>query len=167
MNRARVGITALTLTAVVAGAGARSPAASRCESVEQTLRQIERESVDAAMRRDTGYLNRLLADGYVDTTAGGKVRTKGDVLADYRSGRLRVTALAVDDVKVRAYGDAAVVTGRSTIRGRTEDGDFNGTGRFTRVFARIDGRWQVVADQSTSVPQVVFRSGRLFGRQRR
>ena len=54
-----------------------------------------------------------------------------------------------DDILIRVYGNTVVLTGRSV-------GTFNYNGkvsegprRFTNVYVKKDGRWQLVAHQST------------------
>jgi ketosteroid isomerase-like protein len=56
-----------------------------------------------------------------------------------------------DDVKVRLYGDTALVTGRSTIKGKDQQGAIDQQQRWIRVFLRQDGRWQLVHFQATRV----------------
>jgi ketosteroid isomerase-like protein len=69
-----------------------------------------------------------------------------------RPGRTKYDAFEVDDLRVRVYGDTAVVTGRSTPRGRDARGqEMHGRYRFLRVWVKRDGRWQVVAFQGTRI----------------
>jgi ketosteroid isomerase-like protein len=58
-------------------------------------------------------------------------------------------------MKVRVYGDVAVVTGRNTIKGVWEDikRDISGPYRFTDVFVRRNGSWQCVTSQSSRVTE--------------
>jgi ketosteroid isomerase-like protein len=50
---------------------------------------------------------------------------------------------------VRVFGDAAVVTGRITIKGTYKGQSIDGSYRYTDVFARKGGQWLCVASQST------------------
>jgi Domain of unknown function (DUF4440) len=74
-----------------------------------------------------------------------KVFTKADAVGVWRSGRMKFDRYDTSDVRVRVYGDAAVVTGRveraRNLSGRVVDDDW----RFTKVYVRRDGQWQVVA----------------------
>ena len=56
-----------------------------------------------------------------------------------------------DDVRVRVYGDAAVATGRIRSEGTFRGQPRGGRTRFTRVFVRRGGRWQLVANQLTPI----------------
>ncbi len=66
-----------------------------------------------------------------------------------KAPRSPIETLKVDDLSVRAFGDAAVVTGRTTVT--TGGADPTLTLRFTDVFVRRAGRWQVVASQATRI----------------
>lgn len=67
-----------------------------------------------------------------------------------RAPRTETEIFKVDDLSVRVFGDAAVVTGRSTA---TTGGAKPSTLalRFTDVFVRLGGRWQIVASQATQL----------------
>ena len=47
---------------------------------------------------------------------------------------------------MRLFGDAAVTLGRVSMRGSAGDTPFDATYGFTATYARIDGRWQLVAE---------------------
>lgn len=77
----------------------------------------------------------------------GKVMTKAEALTLCRSSRPPIEANTVDELSVRSFGDAAVVTGRTTY---TAAGVTTRL-RFTDVFIRAAGRWQVVASHATKL----------------
>jgi hypothetical protein len=129
-------------------------------SAEQELRQLQRESISATVQPDPAFMERFLSDEFINTTAGGRTRNKAQTIADLRSGTLRVRSLQVEDLRIRVYGDTAVMTGISEIRGRQRREDtrsrnryreenFRGRGRFTRVFVRTSNGWRLVAQQTT------------------
>ena len=60
------------------------------------------------------------------------------------------TSSKTDNMKVRVFGDVAIVTGRQTLEG-TSKGYKSGPRRFTDVFAKRNGKWQIVTGQSTLV----------------
>jgi len=61
------------------------------------------------------------------------------------SGRVKFKRYETSDMKVNIFGDAAVVTGRLK-RVRDKQGkDVEDDWRFTKVYVRRDGKWQVVA----------------------
>jgi len=64
-----------------------------------------------------------------------------------------VESAVQDEIEVRQYGDAAIATGRSTIRGTRGSVPFVYRFRWTDVYVRRDGRWQSVSGQLTPLPQ--------------
>jgi len=58
-----------------------------------------------------------------------------------------------DDLKVRVYGDAAVVTGRFTTKETLKGRDISGQYRFTDTWIKKAGRWLCVAGQGSKIPQ--------------
>jgi ketosteroid isomerase-like protein len=70
---------------------------------------------------------------------------KAEVLAFARSGRMKFLRYATSEVRVRVYGDAAVVTGRLQ-RTRTLNGnEVSDDWRFTKTYVRQTGKWRVVS----------------------
>ena len=52
-------------------------------------------------------------------------------------------------LRVRIYGDTAVVTARADVKGHQMGEDFSGPYRYTRVWVRRTGHWQAVSYQAT------------------
>jgi len=119
---------------------------------EETIRQIvdmERQSKEASLRRDSDFSLRTLADDYVAITPLGQVTTKQETISARRSGQLRYEAMNITDMVVRVYGDTAVVTARADVKGHQLGEDFSGPYRYTRVWVRRNGQWQTVSYQAT------------------
>ena len=60
-------------------------------------------------------------------------------------------SLVADEIKVRVYGDTALVTGRSIAKGKDQHGTMDEHRRWTRVLVRRDGRWQFVHFHGTPI----------------
>jgi ketosteroid isomerase-like protein len=73
-----------------------------------------------------------------------------DIAIDTTGGS-RLASFKLDDLKVRLYGDLAVVTGRNTSKGTLHGSAAQGQSRFTDVFVKRDGRWQCLASQVTPI----------------
>ena len=84
---------------------------------EAHIRSLNEASGEAQVKRDIAALDRLLADDFILTRASGVVANKAQNLADVQSGDRLFTSYKSDDVRVRLYGDAAVVTGQVTSSG--------------------------------------------------
>ena len=119
----------------------------------EAIKKLEAERNRALVATDLAAIERLYADDYT-SAVGTTFRTKAEVLADLKSGTLKVEAISNDETNVRVYGmTAAVVTGKSTARVHDRTGDTNGHAYFTRVWVKQMGHWQLVANQQTPLNQ--------------
>jgi ketosteroid isomerase-like protein len=121
----------------------------RNETVEQELMKREQEWNDADLKDDWAAMDGILADDYILTDGNGEVYTKSQCKAEYGSEEGRIVALEIDDMKVRAYGDAAVVTMRARIKEMRNGEETNGVFRITNTWIKRAGRWQCVATHSS------------------
>ena len=81
------------------------------------------------------------------------VMSKADALKFARSGRMKFLRYQTSDVRVRVYGDAAVVTGRLQ-RTRSMNGqEISDDWRFTKTYLRQAGHWRVVAFHASEAAQ--------------
>jgi ketosteroid isomerase-like protein len=128
--------------------GVAKPAAG---NVEQTLMKFERDATAALLKRDVAGFGRVLSDDAVMTSPDGTPQTKAQLLADVKSGDLVIESSEISDMKVRVYGDAAVVTYSTTDKGKYKKQDISGRYRWTDVFVRRGGTWQIVSGQGTPI----------------
>lgn len=129
-------------------AAAAKPAAA---GVDETLMKIEHDALAALLKRDVAGFGRFFADDATLTTPDGSVQTKTQLLADVKSGDLALESSVLSDMKVRVYGETAVVTYTTTDKGKFKTQDISGRYRWTDVFARRGGTWQIVAAQGTRI----------------
>ena len=127
----------------------------------------EAEELDAAMRAfgeawargDTATLASLLSPSYTHNDATGAHLPHDDWLAYAAKRTGRGTQISFRDVKVRMFGDLAVVTGFNDISGGgildAEDSRDLSIA-FTQVWRREDGRWLREAFQATPVQGVEY-----------
>jgi len=120
-------------------------------AVEKTLVQMENDWTKAGVAGDAGALGKILADDWVGLGPAGAM-TKAQVLADVKSGDNKITSITLGDVKVRVFGDVAVVTGNDDEKSSYKGKDTSGHYLWTDVFVKRKGKWQAVASQSTLVP---------------
>ena len=117
-------------------------------AVTQELERIEQQLAATWKRGDCSAWGAMLAPEWSVIHITGAVITRGEALQMCKAPRAPIETLKVDDLSVRVFGDAAVVTGRTTA---TTSGAKPATLtlRFTDVFIRRAGRWQVVASHAT------------------
>jgi ketosteroid isomerase-like protein len=106
----------------------------------------------ALLQADGAALRSLLTPDFVliDVLTGSEI--PGPALADVvGSGQLRFEAIERLDSRVRRYGSAAVVTGRTRMRGRYGEQPFGAHSRYTHVYVRRKAGWRPASAQGTSV----------------
>jgi hypothetical protein len=127
------------------------------EDVEQWIVRMEARLDEARVAGNTALFEEVLGDDFRTTSPAGAVTGKPQMLADVRSGALRVAASTSRNISVRVYGETAVVTGEAVLRATYRGHDISGTYAYTHVYARQGGRWQVVAAHSSRcVPAAYF-----------
>ncbi len=115
-------------------------------SVEQIIRRLDHERIQAQIGADAASLDRLYADDFIGIGPSGTVRNKAQVIRDFTSGDLKYQSITTDDVQVRVYGNTAVETGRSTMSGQDKGKPVPRDNRFTRVWVAQRGHWRLVAN---------------------
>ncbi|MCG3154377.1 MAG: hypothetical protein DKINENOH_00971 [bacterium] len=139
----------------------RGQAPSESSPHEQEVHDAFSRFADAYVKADTAVLTSLLADDYVHTNADGGVLDKTRWLAfaqtrheDLQSGKARIDTYRNDDLRIRVYGNTAVVTGRNTTIGVRDGKAWKMNLRFTNVWVKREGRWQRAAfHDSNAAPQ--------------
>lgn len=126
---------------------------SATAAAEQELIRLEHAWARAYVARDLGTLDRIEHADWACTDAEGKVTTKAEEHRDVSSGTYAATVFAMSDLKVRVYGDAAVVTGRQVEQATMAGKDASAEFRITDTWIRRDGRWQCVATHLSKVPK--------------
>lgn len=123
------------------------------ESVGQELTKLENKWAEAWVKNDVAFHDRIMADDYTWISPWGKVFSKADNLAALKSGSDVIESWVLTKMKVRVYGQAAVVTGLSTIKETFKGRDVSGQERWTHTRVKLAGRWQCVAAQSSEIAQ--------------
>ena len=119
-------------------------------TVEQFIRKLDNERIQAQIHADAAALKRIYADDFIGVGPSGTVRTKPQVISDFTSGDLKFQSITTDEVRIRVYGNAAVETGRSTMIGQDQGKTVPQVNRFTRVWIKQQGRWRLVANHYSS-----------------
>lgn len=99
----------------------------------------------AHLAGDAAALDALWADELVVTVPKMPLFNKAQSLAIWRSGKVKFKKYETSGLSVRTIGDTAIVTG-ALVRERTfGDKEMHDDWRFTKVYVRRGGKWQVVA----------------------
>src|SRR5690349_23975984 len=135
----------LAFTAISIGLGQQqSPNKDQQSSVEQAIRKLDGERIQAQIHADRTALDRIYADDFIGVGPSGTVRTKPQVISDFTSGELKFQSITTDEVQVRIYGNTAVETGSYTMNGQDRGKAVPRDNRFTRVWVKQQGHWRLV-----------------------
>jgi uncharacterized protein (TIGR02246 family) len=126
-------------------------ARSAAENSKEEIRSLETARNEAIVHGDAAALERMTSDDYTFITLRGELRTKAEIVKGFSTGAFKYASREISDLNIRVYGNAAVVTGRSTQKGTENGKDYSGDYRFTRVYVKQNGRWSTVALQATLV----------------
>ncbi|MDQ3248709.1 MAG: nuclear transport factor 2 family protein [Chloroflexota bacterium] len=121
------------------------------EATRQAVLQAEAAWTIAHLTLDLPALDHLMADEYTIIQPGGVVLDKATTLASLQGEQRHWDAARSDEHQVRVYGGTAVVIGRWTAKGVNQGEVFDYAARYTAIWVKRDGRWQMVGDQSTEI----------------
>ena len=138
-------VLALALTSIVM-AQEQSTAGTQRSNIEQVIRQLDGERIQAQIGADAAALDRIYADDFIGVGPSGTVRAKKQVMLDFTSGTLKFQSITTDEVQVRVYENTAVETGLSTMDGQDKGKTVPRNTRFTRVWVKQQGFWRLVAN---------------------
>jgi uncharacterized protein DUF4440 len=103
---------------------------------------IEQEWLTATAKNDTATLRTMLGDDFIGTAFGGNIINKQDLLpeGDVHEASGPWATAKVQDITVHGYINSAVVMGKVGMPDPKNPGF-----RFTKVYMKRRGRWQLVA----------------------
>ncbi len=145
----RVGL--IVFAVILAAPLARARADDKDE-MAAAVKKVDRALTEAVIKRDVKEVDRLTSDDYIHVSPHGKVYHKKHILTGLNDGRLIFEKIDDSEVTVSVYGDTAVMTGLSKMKGKSKSrGEFHEEYRWTRVYVRRAGNWQTVAEQMNRV----------------
>lgn len=154
MKRIITAATAMVAALLLFGsARAQGREAGRLSKEEREVLAANREWADAMVRGDAAALERLFHDELVVTSGNGTVRDKAGELKDAGPSDIKTYFFNTEDVRVRVYDDAAVVTGHARWRINYKGRDVDNERRYTSLYVKEKGRWRMVALQITRLPE--------------
>ena len=118
----------------------------------QAVIDLDARRMQAMVAKDLKTLEATLADDLVYTHSSARLDTKKSLIEGMVKGTTVYTGCDPSDVKAQDLGDSVVLTGIARIK-VVVNGTPNAFGvRFTDVYAKREGRWQMVTWQSTRLP---------------
>jgi Domain of unknown function (DUF4440) len=118
---------------------------------EQALRKIQHDWADARLKRDSSFPKQIEAQDFTVVWFDGRLVNKQEDVHTYVSDDVTFTEFKIDDLKMRFYGETAIVVGQGSIKARTKTQNLSGGYIWTDTFVKQNGAWKAVASQVTQV----------------
>jgi len=114
---------------------------------------MERDLMQAGIKKDVATMSKIYADDWVGIGPDGKSIVKVEAMAEVNSGAYAVQSAELSAMKVRVFGNTAVVivTGSDSEKSTYKGKHSTGTYAWTDAFVMRQGHWPVAASQSTKV----------------
>ena len=123
------------------------------------LTRLLNEFLAGAGKNDVAVHDRFWADDLIYTRSAGVRTNKEEIMKGLRSAPAAkpgdpVTVYTAEDIRIQQYGDAAVVAFKLVGNTTKADGTKTVSNNLnTGTFIKRKGKWQVVAWQSTIIPE--------------
>jgi ketosteroid isomerase-like protein len=114
----------------------------------ETLAELNEAYLDAVATGNVERFREILAEDFLCSGPDGVLLDKRAFL-DRTAGPRTLQQLTADDVRIRVFGDVAII--HAATRFRTIDGR-DGRGRYTDIWARRNGTWLAIAAHVTRLP---------------
>jgi uncharacterized protein (TIGR02246 family) len=132
-----------------------APAQASQAQSETALRQLEQDLVEAATRNDWRFWDRVVAPEWTLIDPFGRQLDKPTVLTMMKNFKGTIQSAKLYDVQVRFFrDDVAMVTGIGTVTGSLSGKVVRTKFRSTDILAYREGKWLVVASQSTPIKEI-------------
>lgn len=118
----------------------------------QKIIELDKKRMTAMAERDVAALNQLLADDLIYTHSSARLDTKQSLVGAMQDGKTVYNSVVPSEVTAQDCGDTVVLTGVARISVNSGGNAMNFGVRFTDVWANRAGKWQMVAWQSTKLP---------------
>ena len=115
---------------------------------EKELEDLEYNLSDALVSKDETVFNKLIAD---DFTIAGSSITKKSYIEIAKAPQLNFNSVEKSEMRIRIYGETAVITGRNNTSRKIENGESSSVFNFMDVWVKSkNGDWQCVECHKTA-----------------
>jgi hypothetical protein len=126
--------------------------AALAANIPADLRKAVEDYDHAQVKADGAELKRLVADDYVLVNSSGRVQNKAELIADYLAPGYKIEPYEVLEPVEKVWSDGAVMGGLVHLKGLSEGKPFAVTLRFADIWAKRNGKWQVVYTHVSTPP---------------
>lgn len=120
---------------------------------EAEVKKAESAWTTAVKAGDRAGLEKIMSDDLVYTHSTGVSETRTQYLDKLKSGAQKYAGLDYNQMKVRTWGNSAVVNGVLHMTGATNGTPFDNTVLVTHVWVKQGNAWKLVSHQTTKKAQ--------------
>jgi ketosteroid isomerase-like protein len=139
-------------TMLLSGSAASAAQAGDTRAVVAALATQADAWDKAIVRKDRAAIAGNMADDFRSIDGAGTVETKPVFVDGLMDAKLAIDPYTVEDFDVRLFGDVALLSGRTKMTGRFDGKPFTSHYRYIDIYAKRNGRWQIVSVQITRLP---------------
>lgn len=118
---------------------------------ENFIADLEEKLRIAMLNSDVESLNSLISEDLIFSAPGGMVISKQDDLNAHKSGMQMLSELTTISRQIKCFENFAVVAARMSLKGTFSDQVIDGNYSYTRTWANINEKWQVVSGHVSKI----------------
>jgi hypothetical protein len=119
-------------------------ASALAAEIPADLKKAVHDYDEAQVQGNRAELERLVADDYTLVNSRGVVQTKKNLIDDYTAPGYKIEPFVVREPIEKVWNDGAVMAGVATLKGVDGGKPFSVTLRFADIWAKRNGKWQVI-----------------------
>jgi ketosteroid isomerase-like protein len=150
LARGSVGILLLLLWLPAANATSIPHPHPQPRQVVHIIEKLERMWQQAELTANTATMTTMLSDDYLGIYGDGTLATKAETIDSFKQGKTKFSHIHTWDRKIRVFGSTAVVVSKAQVTGEHDGESLNGYYRYTRVYHRHNGIWQIVSFEASA-----------------
>ena len=125
----------------------------RPESAEEReVMQVTQDACVAFLTANVAAAEALLAPEFTLVNSRAVVQSRDEVLAEIRNRDPVYSEFRNHSMNAHVFGDAAIVQGITTVKGKSGESSFDVNVRFTDTLVRKNGKWRLVVSHVTAIP---------------
>jgi ketosteroid isomerase-like protein len=130
-----------------------SAASAADKRAEADVMQVTQDACVAFLEADLAAAERLLAPGFTLVNSQAVVQSREEVLAEIRNRDPVYSEFRNHSMSARVFGDAAIVQGITSVKGKSGEHEFDVNVRFTDTLIREKGQWRLIVSHVTAIPE--------------
>ena len=140
-------VTALAVSSMALG----QEAGKKDGNVEEELKTLDHNVLDAEKKFDIAALEQLFAPSYFLVLPNGEIYSRGKWIGILKGpDHPTIEVLDSKDIHVHVFGNMAILTDTTTLKSHDNKGvEFSGTFRVFRVCLKQQGKWRLAGVEMT------------------